>query len=347
MMRMILGAMLLMLALAVAGPASAASFDCGKAATAFEKAICDNPTLSADDDTLAVAFATAIGGLSKPAVTTMRAEQRAWLDFAARSCTDDAEPLSDVATYTDNQIECLGLAFSTRTGVLEQSRMLGGHRFAVSSRYNALPDPDAVDDPTSYWKVATHQLTYPVLDGDKEEAEGFNSFITDTADSASGSIAEGGDAMSDAQSDTDVDITLSEVVGTRVTLKVMTNWFGHGAAHSNWGITYAHYLLGRKRAMEAGDIFAGDGWEKTLTDVATAELKREHGDNLQLDGVTDLGSIITDPSRWSFASDYGLTIQFEPYEVAAYAYGAPTIVVPWESLSDIMSESSDSVRYGS
>ncbi|MDB5535209.1 MAG: hypothetical protein JWQ65_84 [Devosia sp.] len=348
MMRTILGAMLLVLALAMAGPASAASFDCSKATTAFEKAICDNPKLSADDDTLAVAFATAIGGLSKPAVIAMRAEQRAWLDFAARSCTDHAEPLSDVDTYTDNQIECLGLAFSTRTGVLEQSRMLGGHRFAVSSSYSALPDPDAVDDPTSYWKVATHQLTYPALDGGKADAEGFDSFISDTVASVSGSITdEGGDAMSDAQSDTTVDITLSEVVGTRVTLKVMTNWFGHGAAHSNWGITYAHYLLGRQRAMEASDIFAGEGWEKTLTDIATAELKREHGDNLQLEGVENLGAIITDPSRWSFGSDYGLTIQFEPYEVAAYAYGAPTIVVPWESLGDIMSESSDSVRYGS
>ena len=346
MMRTILGAMLLMLALAVAGPASAASFDCSKATTAFENAICSNPKLSADDDTLAVAFETAIGGLSKTAVAAMRSDQRDWLDFVARSCTDDAEPLSDFDSFDDKQMECLDLAYLTRIGVLEDSRMLGGKRFSVASRYNALPDPDAVSDPTSYWKVAIHQVTYPVLDGGSDEAAAFNSFASDLADDASGSMVEGANSMQDGQSDTTVDIKLSEVVGTRVTLKMMTNWFGHGAAHSNWSISYVHYLLGRERAMEPGDIFAGEGWEKTLTEIATAELKREHGDNLQLDNNQDLAAIITNPSRWSFASDYGLTIQFEPYEVAAYAYGAPTIVVPWESLGDIMSESADSVRYG-
>lgn len=346
-MRTILGAMLVLLALVVSAPANAASFDCAKATTAFENAVCDNPKLSADDDTLAVAFGTAIGGLSKSVTSTMRAEHRGWLDFAARSCTDNAEPLSDLDTYNESQVECLDLAYSTRIGVLEQSRMLGGKRFAVASTYNALPDPDAVDDPTAYWKVATHQVSYPVLDGAKADADAFGRFIRATVEGASGAIAQSGDAMSDAQSDTTLDISLAEVVGSRVTLKVYTNWFGHGAAHSNWGTTHAHYLLGRNRAMTADDIFAGEGWEKTLTDIAVAELKREHGDNLQLEGVDDLTAIITDPARWSFGSDYGLTIQFEPYEVASYAYGAPTITVPWESLSDIMSESSDSVRYGS
>src|SRR4051812_48640142 len=121
MMRRIVGAVLLMLTLAMAGPASAASFDCGKGTTALENAVCDNPRLSADDDTLAVAFATAIGGLSKPATGAMRADQRDWLDFAARSCTDDAQSLSDFDTYSDSQMECLDLAYLTRTGVLEHS----------------------------------------------------------------------------------------------------------------------------------------------------------------------------------------------------------------------------------
>ncbi|MGV8955012.1 MAG: DUF3298 domain-containing protein [Cypionkella sp.] len=346
MVRTVMGALML-LALAWIGPVDAASFDCSKATTAFENAICSNPKLSADDDTLAVAFQTAIGGLSKPTVTAMRADQRDWLDFAARSCTDDAEPLSDFDTYDDSQMECLDLAYQMRIGVLEGSRMLGGKRFAVSSRYTAVPDPVAVSDPTSYWKVATHQVAYPVLDGDGKDAAAFNEFVGDAADAATGTMAEGGDIMADGQSDSSVDMALSEVMGTRVTLKVTTNWFGHGAAHGNWSIDYVHYLLGRNRAMEPGDIFAGEGWEKKLTDLAVAELKREHGDNLMLEDGQDLSAIITDPSRWSFASDYGLTIQFEPYEVSAYVYGAPTIVVPWESLSDIMAESADSVRYGS
>ena len=48
--RVFLPAMMLALA---AAPASAASFDCSKAATPFEHAICDIPVLSAADDLLA------------------------------------------------------------------------------------------------------------------------------------------------------------------------------------------------------------------------------------------------------------------------------------------------------
>jgi uncharacterized protein len=44
--------------------AQAASFDCSKAGTSFEKAICDNPELSKQDEVLAQAYATALGGLS-------------------------------------------------------------------------------------------------------------------------------------------------------------------------------------------------------------------------------------------------------------------------------------------
>src|SRR5688572_2855973 len=73
-------------------PATAASFDCSKASTAYERAICDNADLSALDETLAVAFATATGGLSKPAIVVMRENQRNWIKFAERACTVDAEP---------------------------------------------------------------------------------------------------------------------------------------------------------------------------------------------------------------------------------------------------------------
>jgi len=347
MIRTVLGTLLLLLTLAIAAPANAASFDCGKATTAFENAICDNPKLSAADEKLATAFATAIGGLSKSALGEMRADQRAWLDFAASSCTDDAQPLSDFDTYDERQLECLDSAFVARLGVLEQSRMLGGYRFAVSSQYSALPDPDEVDDANSYWKVATHQLSYPVLDADDENALAFNAFIAKAAEEASGSMSEGSDVMAEAQSDSTTGFSLDEVLYNRFSLKLNTYWFGHGAAHGNWSVSYEHYLLNRQRALEASDMFSGDDWQGKLTELSLAELKREHGDNLQLDDGTDISGIVTDPTRWSFASDYGLTIQFEPYEVSAYAYGAPTIVVSWESLTDILAEGADAVRFGS
>lgn len=347
MIRTVLGAMLIMLALAIVAPASAASFDCTKATTAFEKAICDNPQLSIADDTLAVAFATAIGGLDKAAVTRMRADQHAWLDFAAASCTDTGEPLADGESYTKtDQLDCLDLAYNDRIRVLETSRMLGGHRFAVASRYAELPDPDAATDPDYYWKVATHVVSYPVLQG--KGAAGFNAAVEQRANEEAGSLATEGDVTADAQSDSNVLINFDEAVSNRVSLKVSTYWFGHGAAHGDYSVSYLHYRLGSDALLAASDLFTGDSWGKTLTDLSIAALKQTYGeDYLQLDSGTDVGSIVTDPNRWSFVNEAGLTIQFEPYEVAAYAMGAPTVLIPWDALSDMLAEGADSVRYGS
>src|SRR5690606_17711940 len=59
-------------------PVNAASFDCAKATTPFEKAICGDAELSKADERLARTYQTAIGGLSEAALSAMRADQRAW-----------------------------------------------------------------------------------------------------------------------------------------------------------------------------------------------------------------------------------------------------------------------------
>ncbi|RYE55851.1 MAG: hypothetical protein EOP20_09730, partial [Hyphomicrobiales bacterium] len=69
----------LLLALALAGlsvPSAAASFDCAKAATPFEHAICDDPALSVADERLTKTYQTAIGGLSEEALAALRGDQR-------------------------------------------------------------------------------------------------------------------------------------------------------------------------------------------------------------------------------------------------------------------------------
>src|SRR3569833_2466255 len=73
--------------------AQAASFDCSKAGTSFEKALCSSPDLRRLDEVLAQAFATALGGLSAAAASAVKAGQHNWRDYAARICSDDAQPI--------------------------------------------------------------------------------------------------------------------------------------------------------------------------------------------------------------------------------------------------------------
>lgn len=84
--RIALGFLMLLPALPVA---NAASFDCAKASTAFERAICEFPELSKRDEILAKAYATALGGLSEAAEATVQKGQREWLAFAERACASE------------------------------------------------------------------------------------------------------------------------------------------------------------------------------------------------------------------------------------------------------------------
>lgn len=66
------------LAALLPGAAAAASFDCAKAATPLERAVCGDPRLSTLDEQLAQAYREALGRLGESA-PLLRASQRDWL----------------------------------------------------------------------------------------------------------------------------------------------------------------------------------------------------------------------------------------------------------------------------
>lgn len=332
-----------------AGPAAAASFDCAKAATPFEHAICDDPTLSAADDRLTKTYQTAIGGLSPAALEQLRADQRGWLTHARRACTRDARPLTS-GLYDERGVSCLVDLFVSRARVLENSRMIEGLRVYPVGLYSAMPDPNEADNPDSYWPLAQHELSFVQIDANESFAHAFNDTIRAEAGRLSGVFdteddpAEGSDLDT---SDTTNSITLKELAGeARITLSVSTYWYGHGAAHGNWTISYLHYLREEGRLMEARDFFTGKGWSKALLRLAVTALEAEHGDNLMLDDPKYIADVVIDPTRWDLSDPYGLIIQFQPYEVSAYAYGAPTARIAWDDLADYLSETADTIRYG-
>ncbi|WP_108398022.1 DUF3298 domain-containing protein [Devosia submarina] len=330
-------------------PAMGASFDCTKAQTPFEHAICEAPELSRADEVLAKAFATAIGGLTQGSLEAMRGDQRNWLDYARRACTADAQPLTK-GRYDENGTACLLETFKGRISALEQSRMISGHRFFIQSAYGAVPDPDEVDVPDSNWKLATHEMVLPLLDADDPIAEEFNAFVLEGAKDVSESMGlsvEGDLSALDGRTDDASTISIQEVAGTgRISLEENSYYYPHRAAHGGSMITYRHYLVGEERALQASDLFSGADWEKTLVDLAWEQLQIQHKEWLQVDSAEDIATIVVDPARWDLSDKYGLTIQFNQYEIAAYAYGVPTITIPWEKLEAITAENHTAILYG-
>lgn len=329
--------------------AYAASFDCAKASTAFERAICDNPDLSEADDRLAATYQTAIGGLTDFAREQVRTGQREWLSYAQRACTRDARPLI-AGTYDERGISCLIDLFNARSAVLEQSRMIDGLRFYPHARYEALADPNEAGNPDSWWPVARHELSWVELDVDEGFAFAFSDLVRDEARLMSPVLSDGiGPQAEDdgSTSDTSNALVIDEVAGRgRISLKASTYWYGHGAAHGNWGVFYRHYLIEQGRFLEARDLFTGSGWDTALLDLAIDAAAAEHGDNLMLDDRRYIADAVADPARWTLSDPYALIIQFQPYEISSYAYGAPQARVRWSDLEPYLSDGADKIRYG-
>lgn len=93
----------LLLAVASVAHAQVASFDCGKASTRTEKAVCASPTLGAKDVTVANYFQLLLR--LKPAVAgmayrefddTLRGDQRQWLQQDRNACQADVGCLDRV-----------------------------------------------------------------------------------------------------------------------------------------------------------------------------------------------------------------------------------------------------------
>ncbi|GHA27926.1 hypothetical protein GCM10007989_24830 [Devosia pacifica] len=313
-------------------PAQSASFDCSAAQTQFEQAVCETPDLSRADETLAKAYATALGGLSDEARASMQADQRDWLSYAERSCIALPSPQSPVTTP-----DCLLGAYRDRIEVLETSRMIGGHRFYLQSDYSAEIDPDA--EPISYWRIASHVFSMPLIDGSELSGSFNDVMMAHRAQSWAGS-----DESASSSEDVDVSITVETVTANRITLSDNLFWYGHGAAHGNYLGTYIHYLIDEKREMRASDLFAGEGWEQRLVKLTAQALRDQHGDALWDDFEQDIAEIAVDPARWNFG-DYALSVQFNPYEVSAYAYGAPKAEIAWTMLEPMLAEGADDIRW--
>ena len=317
-----------------AAPAQAASFDCAKASTEVEKAICANPDLSRSDEVLARAYATALGGLGDEAKAAVQAGQREWLGFAALACTKDAEPFSEA--LSDEQQGCLNAVYRSRISELAQSRMEGDWRVYPQTSYSLVDDPD----PDSYQGVATKEIASPRIDEDSELATSFNALM-DEADAAAWPDPKGEDYLT---ADTMETTTIASVGSHRISLSIDSYWMGHGAAHGNYAITYAHFLTEKGRMLEADDLFTGDGWEGALGKMALDELDRTVEGGIWDESRADVPAAAADPSRWNFG-DNGLEITFQPYEVTAYAAGAPVVTIGWDKLTDFLAPDYSDILY--
>jgi uncharacterized protein len=325
------------LLLALPGSASAApSFDCTKAASVVEKAICADAKLSAADQKLAVTYQSALSRIPTDGQAQFRQSQRQWLSFVHTVCDMEALPKNLRFVTTS---ECIANAYDERQGQLDATVLMqkSSRKFHYLALFKARKSSDQGDKTGSHPGFVTLMISYPVLDNPQSTSDTLlNAKLSD--------MAKHELAMFAPNDDTDIylDIEASGIFAAFTSIEIADSQYGHGAAHPLGGVSWFHWLARDGRELMAQDIFDDNTAWKNFVSEACFQAVKHFGKISSAEGVKDTA---TKPSAWSFDKK-GLSIQFNPYEVASYADGAPVVTIPWSKLKPYLAKDAPALLEG-
>ncbi|ANH83124.1 hypothetical protein A8C56_20985 [Niabella ginsenosidivorans] len=103
-----------------------------------------------------------------------------------------------------------------------------------------------------------------------------------------------------------------------------------GGAHGNYAVDYDCFDVQQQKRMRLSDIVSADS--ATLRGLLEAQFREDYG----LGSTDSLGKILLEdrlpPNSNFYFTDKGLGFAYSPYEVAAYAEGEITVLIPYEKL---------------
>ncbi len=320
----------------------AASFDCAKAATPREKAVCTSPELSRADDEMAAAYRAVLAAAPVEMIGEIRDGQRAWL----RGLTG-CDPDADAALWA-----CLSAAYASRINDLRHMILRDeGITFVWRSVELTAPAPPPRSGVSIGSGLPAHgylHATWPQVNSTMPEWQAWNKAVKEaTVRVASLQTPPAADLRKVVSPDMDIDVATSvELVGPRlVTATIDNQWYGHGAAHPNENSIQFNWLLKERREVRPEDVFQADSaWAKMLQDQCDRYLHEtldpgfgQSYENFYAPGMMPkiLHGIVVDPENWQL-DVRGLTIIFQTYAIACRVCTPPPFTIPWAELKELI-----------
>ncbi len=119
--------------------------------------------------------------------------------------------------------------------------------------------------------------------------------------------------------------------------KIISLQFGHseygGGAHPNYSTFTLNYDLENARELKLDDLFKPESnYLKIISDYSISELKKMTGEMSDDDWIKNgAGAKVENFESWNLTKK-GLMFSFDPYQVAAYAAGSFSVIVPFDKL---------------
>jgi len=335
----------LILFLFTSSAASGASFDCAKAETSQEKAICASPRLSQVDTQLAAAYGKLLASVPANARAVVRKDERDW----PRS-VDDRCP----AKIGEKALEgCLAPAWDERVRFLESASSVG-QRDGITFLWHSVHFTQADTGEVARDDAERGALRYSSLDAEWPQAlstdpdwRAWNRAIELMARNlASQGHAKPGDPWAKPDwmdgMDNNVSVTLETITPVFVGASFQNLWYGHGAAHPNFEKLQFNWLLQQRRELRPEDVFRPDsGWQKVLYERAMEWLKAPSGlgpkfpESWGAPGYWEdmVSKIVGNPQNWILDTN-GLTLYFPPNSLTREEYKAD--LLPWKELTPML-----------
>jgi uncharacterized protein YecT (DUF1311 family) len=307
-------------------PSSAAqAFDCAKAATGVEKAICASPELKRQDDAMSASYAAARAA-SKPAERKMLAlSQKRWI--AQREAQCDGE-LDGKLNACINEQTTERLSFLT-------GRPVGGPGYGA-------PIVPIVIQQEGTTKRMDYDYTLLRFALPKTKAE---KLLNDEIAKITSEVKLGEDEEESEQ-------MLSSAVAATLTyaspkmISITLDLYDYeGGAHGNSGRNAMNIDMATGEYVKGSDIFL-EAARKELTAECKEQLlrqKRERGYGDGYDPKTDsnfseagIAESMGDFGRWAIYADKALVF-FDAYEVGSYAEGPYECEFPMTKLKSLAS----------
>jgi uncharacterized protein len=323
--------------------AHAASFDCRKANTVREKAVCDSPDLNELDDQMAAAYKSVLADAPSRLIAEIRDGQRTWLHKLDTACNP-----KDPAYVT--VIGCLEIEYTARIKALQHLIL---HEAGVTFIWASveLEAPASQPDPGSSGggrpQFGHLSASWPQSAADTPDWKAWNTAI-EAATVRVASLGINPPASSFREIlDPDMDIDVSASIGVvglnLVTAAIENDWDG-GGIHPNEDSIQFNWLLKERRELQPEDVFRhGSGWDSYLQKQCDQYLHktldydgRSYEDFMQPGEMAKtLHGIVVDPESWGIDSQ-GITIIFQTYAVACHACTAAPLLIRWQSVQEML-----------
>jgi uncharacterized protein YecT (DUF1311 family) len=297
--------------LIIFGGEPATAFDCMKAQSPVEKAICTDAKLKSADDAMAAAYLALRDELTGPDRKSLGASQSKWVKSREDNCgsQEGAELTNCVLTDTDERRRLL-LA-EPESGPGAASRLM-----PVFIQQEG--------DPHHY------DVDYTLIRFAKPKSRGENLFNAQVNKLAKGAplAREAEAAPQDMTYAAFTSMSLTYASSSLLSAKV-ENWSFSGGAHGNGGTSGITIDLGRGAVLKTGDLFDGKAVD-ALRDECVKQIlvqKKEKLEGEDFDPANDplysektVVEYLQSLANWNFWQDKA-TVTFDAYAIGSYAEG--------------------------